>query len=399
MSYVRQGPMTFSRASTATYIGRDGLVKRAAVNEPRVEFDPATGLSLGFLVEDSATNLCNNSTYNATRWTSPFPLYGSISTGLDAPDGSLTAARFTSTASGSNNSILRVSITPFTPNGTDVYTISFWARLVSNLPAFVFCDLSDDTSVSGNYASKLVANKWVRISYSGTPTATSKSFLDLSSNNNTAFTIDFWGVQIEKGSEATSYIPTTGTPATRATDVATFSTQESILPPNATPQEQATSGAIGRISDVPVPIRSLWNPDTCPASLLPWLAWGLSVDDWNADWTEAQKRNVIRSSVETHRQKGTIGAVRRVADSFGLGIVLREWWQKSPQGTPHTFTLSISIDQIPTGARESILNAIRKVKPVRSDFNLDYQTGYLAGINAAPYGKITLFDRFQASLN
>jgi phage tail P2-like protein len=172
-----------------------------------------------------------------------------------------------------------------------------------------------------------------------------------------------------------------------------------LLPPNATSQEQSLEQTTERISAIPAPLRSLWNPDTCPASLLPWLAWGLSVDDWNADWTEAQKRNVIRSSVETHRQKGTIGAVRRVADSFGLGIVLREWWQKSPQGTPHTFTLSISIDQIPTGARESILNAIRKVKPVRSDFNLDYQTGYLAGINAVPYGKITLFDRFQASLN
>lgn len=171
-----------------------------------------------------------------------------------------------------------------------------------------------------------------------------------------------------------------------------------LLPPNATPQEQSVAETTARISDIPVPLRSLWNPETCPAALLPWLAWGLSVDEWNPAWTEVQKRSVIRSSVDVHRRKGTIGAVRRIVDSFGLGIVIREWWQKSPKGTPHTFTLSISLDQIPSGSRESIIAAIRRVKPVRSDFDLDYQTGYVAGINAVPYGQATIYDRFQASL-
>lgn len=171
-----------------------------------------------------------------------------------------------------------------------------------------------------------------------------------------------------------------------------------ILPPNTTQQEQALEATTARISDIPVPIRSLWNPEACPTALLPWLAWAMSVDEWNPDWTEAQKRAVIRASVEIHRHKGTIGAVRRVVDAFGLGIIIREWWQKSPKGTPHTFTLSISLDQIPTGARESIIDAIRRVKPTRSDFDLDYQTGYVAGVNAVPYGKATIYDRFQASL-
>lgn len=172
-----------------------------------------------------------------------------------------------------------------------------------------------------------------------------------------------------------------------------------LLPHNSTPQEQAIDGASSRVSSIPVPLRSLWNPDTCPVSLLPWLAWGLSVDEWNPDWTEPQKRSVIRESVSVHRLKGTIGAVRRIVDSFGLGIVIREWWQKSPAGTPHTFTLSISVDQIPTGALDSIINSVRKAKPIRSDFDLDYQTGYLAQVNNIILGQNTIYDRFQASLN
>lgn len=173
----------------------------------------------------------------------------------------------------------------------------------------------------------------------------------------------------------------------------------SLLPPNATDQEVSIDATTARISSIGVPLRDLWNPDTCPAFLLPWLAWTFSVGDWSSDWTEIQKRAVIKASVEIHRHKGTLGSVRRVVDAFGLGIKIKEWWQKSPQGTPHTFTLSISVDQMPIGARDAVISAIRRVKPVRSDFDLDYQTGYLAQVNAVPYGQVTIYDRFQASLN
>lgn len=172
----------------------------------------------------------------------------------------------------------------------------------------------------------------------------------------------------------------------------------SLLPPNATPQERALEDAADRVSDVPVPLRDLWNPATCPEALLPWVAWGLSVDEWNPDWTAAQKRNVIASSVEVHRRKGTIGAVRRVINSFGLGFAIREWFQKSPAGTPHTFTLLISLDLIPAGVQESIIAAIRKVKPVRSDFDVQYIAGYLCQTNIIGIGNATIYDRFTASL-
>jgi prepilin-type N-terminal cleavage/methylation domain-containing protein len=42
---------TFTRNSVGTYIGEDGLIKTAAVNTPRFEYDPITGESRGLLVE------------------------------------------------------------------------------------------------------------------------------------------------------------------------------------------------------------------------------------------------------------------------------------------------------------------------------------------------------------
>ncbi|TKA96910.1 phage tail protein I, partial [Cereibacter changlensis] len=55
----------------------------------------------------------------------------------------------------------------------------------------------------------------------------------------------------------------------------------SILPPNATKAERAFEAALAALCDLPVPVGQLWSPETCPAALLPWLAWALSVDDWD----------------------------------------------------------------------------------------------------------------------
>ena len=45
-----------------------------------------------------------------------------------------------------------------------------------------------------------------------------------------------------------------------------------LLPPNAGEMERNLSKAVARLSDIPMMVRKSWNPDTCPAELLPWLA-------------------------------------------------------------------------------------------------------------------------------
>lgn len=140
-----------------------------------------------------------------------------------------------------------------------------------------------------------------------------------------------------------------------------------LLPLNATDQERALSEAIGR--DVPVVVRETWNPDTCPAALLPWLAWAFNVDTWDATWTEAQKRGVIKNSVAVHKQKGTIGALRTALDGLGYDINVTEWFQKTPAGDPYTFSIGLDVEQtgIPSGAAfDKIVEVAKSVKNLRS---------------------------------
>ena len=92
-----------------------------------------------------------------------------------------------------------------------------------------------------------------------------------------------------------------------------------LLPNSATPGELALEQATARVGDVPAPVRDLWNPDTCPANLLPWLAWALSVDDWEPTWSETAKRETIRRSYFVHRRKGTLAAVQAAVSAASLG--------------------------------------------------------------------------------
>ncbi|ELP1749646.1 phage tail protein I [Escherichia coli] len=91
----------------------------------------------------------------------------------------------------------------------------------------------------------------------------------------------------------------------------------------------------------PVSIRELWNPDTCPANLLPWLAWSFSVDRWDDKWPEATKRAVICDAYFIHCHKGTIGAIRRVVEPLGYLIEVREWWQLNEE--PGTFRIVVGV--------------------------------------------------------
>lgn len=55
---ARRGPTpTFTRASTATFIGSNGLIQSAAVNVARFDHDPTSLVCKGLLIEESRTNL------------------------------------------------------------------------------------------------------------------------------------------------------------------------------------------------------------------------------------------------------------------------------------------------------------------------------------------------------
>ena len=153
----------------------------------------------------------------------------------------------------------------------------------------------------------------------------------------------------------------------------------SLLPPNATRFERAVEAATARIGDVPAPIEQLWDPAVLAADLLPWLGWALSVDNWDPDWTEAEKRAAVAESIALHRIKGTRASVETILARFDDLAELVEWHQATPRADPHTFEVRLPIadDRVQPGGRrataafaEAIIRDVSRVKPTREHFIL-----------------------------
>ena len=59
--------ITFTRASTGTYLDSDGLLKTATTNTPRIEYD-ANGNRKGLLIEEARTNALTRSIPISSVW-------------------------------------------------------------------------------------------------------------------------------------------------------------------------------------------------------------------------------------------------------------------------------------------------------------------------------------------
>jgi len=154
-----------------------------------------------------------------------------------------------------------------------------------------------------------------------------------------------------------------------------------ILPYNSTDMERAAETAIREGMATGVPTDTLWSAEDCPVDLLPFLAWALSVDDWDAAWPEHIKRAVIAGSTQIHRLKGTPGAMRRVFKALDLGLQLSEWFEHG--GDPYTFRVDVLVATRGVSASEikMIKSAIANTKNARSW--LDRLRIYITGIGTA----------------
>ena len=182
---------------------------------------------------------------------------------------------------------------------------------------------------------------------------------------------------------------------------------ESLLPLSASAQERSAEAATARVGEIPAPLATTWNPDTCPTALLPWLAWALSVDSWDNRWPEPVKRMVIRESVMVHRKKGTRGALERALRALGMRIELEEWFEYG--GEPHHFQLTALANAALASGNEAILDqdfyrtvhrAVEAVKPVRSHYELRVGASYATGVKvgAAMRGGSVVRDRARAEV-
>lgn len=172
------------------------------------------------------------------------------------------------------------------------------------------------------------------------------------------------------------------------------------LPPNSTAMEQALAAVTARLEAVPTPLPTLWDADACPLAQMPWMAWALSLDDWQPDWSEGVKRSRLRNAIAIQRRKGTASSVRLVVESFGGSVAIREWWQQSPRGTPHTFALSLALtgsDGQAASARfvEQVIAEVERVKPVRSHFTFTQGFQAEARVGVGAFVRPALYQRLQ----
>jgi hypothetical protein len=215
--------LTFTRSTTGTFTNASGLVASAAINTPRFDYDPTTRQPRGLLIEGSATNLAFWSE-NINPNAAPQNVYWTVS-GTGA---SVTPTSQTDPANGTSASrcILGTSAVGrvyqgITTTAGITYTLSFWAKSVSGTTSLAIWHFN---SATGNSTALTVGTSWTR--YQVTILGrTGGGFVECGIANLTsnAATVDLWGLQLETGSGASSYIPTGASTGSRAVDVCTMS--------------------------------------------------------------------------------------------------------------------------------------------------------------------------------
>jgi hypothetical protein len=185
------------------------------LNIPRLDYSNGTCPSL--LVEPQRTNIIP---YSETfqNWTTGFSALtpNAVTTNYAiSPDGTQNADRIQLTINASNT----VSqIYQFPSSSTTTYTASVWLKSLSGTPTVAIVDTYNTT---GGYKLVTLTTEWVRhtVTFGASSGGIIPQFLLLYGTTSNSADFLAYGFQIEEGSYATSYIPTTSASVTRNADV------------------------------------------------------------------------------------------------------------------------------------------------------------------------------------
>ena len=221
--------LTFGRNSIGTYIGSSGYLIVGGTGQPRFEYDPLTLEPKGLLLEATSTNFLN--------WSESFSNTGGsnnnwIDTNLNrisgntSPSGTTNAIRFVATA---NNASL---ISTNSIGGSTTGSWSCWFRGITGSENLSF-------TINGGTSWRTISNlgtAWKRFGSEITKTEVGITFADFHLGfrlGNTNDSVEIWGAQVETRLQPrpvspysdpfstvqyTSYIPTTSTRVSRASE-------------------------------------------------------------------------------------------------------------------------------------------------------------------------------------
>lgn len=238
--------VSFSRSTTATRFRADKVLESVASNTPRIDHAPLTGAVRGLLLEEQRTNLIRYSQeFDTSAWSK-----GACSIAPNvaiAPDGTTTADKTVESTANAEHYFTTPSALNSSLTDNTVYTVSCFikpagrnkvqfacrrkdftfARCIFDLVAKTASSLSNVTSTQISD----VGSGWVRCAASfDVKSGAGGVFPYFALFNGTVSVyagdgvsgVYQWGFQVEAGSFATSYIPTTTAAVTRAADVASF---------------------------------------------------------------------------------------------------------------------------------------------------------------------------------
>lgn len=311
--------ITFTRASSATRVNKEGFIELVSSNTPRIDYDPVSLRCKGLLIEEQRTNLLTYSEqFDNAAWTKT---RSSISANAAvAPDGTLTAVKLVEDATASNTHFINCSTTI---SNTTTYTWSWYAKAAER--TWIVIDAHDGstnkksyfnlssgvvgTSAAGNTASiTSVGNGWYRCSISRISAGTA-SFPRVgiaSADATETYTGDgtsgiyIWGAQLEVGAFPTTYIPSTETFTSRASTATYFGSNGLI---------QSASSNVARMNYNPV------NLTLAPKLLLEEQRTNLLTYSEQFDNAAINKTRASISANATTAPDGTLTADKLVEDS------------------------------------------------------------------------------------